>query len=137
MFLLCFDLTKYIIQILLFFSPDSLLNAEQKWYKEINTFWTDEKKNPKCFKVPMPFILVGTKMDLRNDPEAQKKATDEGKSFVTKEMGEKVAKNIHAVAYVECSARTQENLSAVFDTVLREGLKMKESLKKKGDCIIM
>lgn len=85
----------------------------------------------------MPFILVGTKMDLRNDPEAQKKAAEERKSFVTKEMGEKVANNLHAVAYVECSARTQENLSAVFDTVLREGLKMKESLKKKGDCIIM
>lgn len=112
-------------------------NAEKKWYKEINTFWTDEKKNPKCFKVPLPFLLVGTKMDLRNDADALKKAREEGKEFVTKEQGEEVAKRIHAAAYVECSARTQENLTTVFDTVLREGLKMKDSLKTKGDCIIM
>ena len=40
----------------------------------------------------------------------------EGKRLVTKEMGEKFANDVKAIAYLECSAKTRSNLKNIFDT---------------------
>ena len=60
-------------------------------------------------------MLVGTQIDLRNDQQTiQKLAEYEGnykgnqlKKPITKEQGERQAKELKAVKYVECSALTQ------------------------------
>ena len=49
---------KSLTKILFSFSPDSLANVEIQWAKEIKHF---------CRGVPI--VLVGNKIDLRNDPE--------------------------------------------------------------------
>ena len=45
----------------------------------------------------VPFILVGTKSDARNDPNEAKKLQASGQSFVTAEQGEALAKKLKAI----------------------------------------
>lgn len=95
-FLLCFSVV----------SPASFDNIKTKWYPEIS----HHCPGAKC-------ILVGTKIDLRED-----KATMEslkGDKPPTLDMGKKMAEDIHAEAYFECSALTQEGLKRVFEEAIR------------------
>jgi len=95
-FLLCFSVV----------SPASFDNIKTKWYPEIS----HHCPGAKC-------ILVGTKIDLRED-----KATMEnlkGEKAPTYEMGKKMAEDIGAEAYFECSALTQEGLKKVFEEAIR------------------
>jgi GTPase SAR1 family protein len=60
---------------------------------------------------------VGTQVDLRNDESVREKLAKQKMQPVTKEMGERMAKELGAVRYVECSALTQYKLKDVFDEV--------------------
>jgi len=95
-FLLCFSVV----------SPPSFDNIKTKWFPEVDHHCPEAKK-----------ILVGTKIDLRND----KKILEDlkGEKLPTTEMGENVAKEIQAKAYLECSAYTQEGLKRVFEEAIR------------------
>jgi GTPase SAR1 family protein len=48
-----------------------------------------------------PFILVGTKIDLRNDPEVIKKLAEKQKAPISIKEGKKRAKEIKAETYLE------------------------------------
>ncbi|PAA48348.1 hypothetical protein BOX15_Mlig009552g1 [Macrostomum lignano] len=65
-----------------------------------------------------PFILVGTQCDLRNDQTVQEKLAKNKQRCIAPEQGEKLARELKAVKYVECSALTQKNLKAVFDEAI-------------------
>jgi len=95
-FLLCFSVV----------SPPSFENIKTKWFPEVDHHCPEAKK-----------ILVGTKIDLRND----KKVLEElnGEKLPTTEQGENMAKEIGAKAYLECSAYTQEGLKRVFEEAIR------------------
>lgn len=54
-----------------------------------------------------PFLLVGTQIDLRDDPATLEKLAKIKQKPVSLEQGEKLAKELKAVKYVECSALTQ------------------------------
>lgn len=58
-----------------------------------------------CLKTP--FLLVGTQTDLRDDPAIMEKLAKNKQRPITLEMGERQAKDLKAVKYVECSALTQ------------------------------
>ena len=97
-FLICFSIV----------SPPSFDNVKAKWYPEI------EHHAPN-----VPIILVGTKLDLRDD-----KATVDGLRAkrmepVSYEQALMVSKDIRAHKYLECSALTQRNLKSVFDEAIR------------------
>jgi hypothetical protein len=62
-------------------------------------------------------LIVGTQVDLRDDPQVKDKLLKQKMSPVTKDMGERMAKELGAVRYVECSALTQFKLKDVFDEV--------------------
>ncbi len=55
-------------------------------------------------------------MDLRDDPEFQKK---KGVNPITQVEGCLTAKELGAVDYVECSALTQKGLKQTFDRAIR------------------
>ena len=80
-----------------------------------------------------PFLLVGTKADLRND------VWENDKRPITTEMGEKLAKDVDAVKYVECSALTRDGVQNVFDEALRVAIDhmQKEENQKKKCCLIL
>lgn len=76
-------------------------------------FWTDSKWVPEithhCQKTP--FLLVGTQIDLRDENTTLEKLAKNKQKPITMEQGEKLAKELKAVKFVECSALTQVSRS--------------------------
>ena len=66
----------------------------------------------KPFDIQLPIILVGTKTDLRNDPET---LSNQQNDPVTYEMGEQLACKIKAVKYLECSSSDGTDVEKVFE----------------------
>ena len=64
-----------------------------------------------------PCLIVGTQTDLRDDPQVREKLAKQRMQPVRKEDGERMAKDLGAVKYVECSALTQYKWEDVFDEV--------------------
>ena len=52
-------------------------------------------------------MLVGTQIDLRDDPQSIEKLAKNKQRPISFELGERLAKELKAVKYVECSALTQ------------------------------
>jgi Ras-related C3 botulinum toxin substrate 1 len=92
-------------------SKTSLDNVKQKWLVEIRHH---------CPKAP--FILVGTKMDMRDHGNDAHVTTDEGEGKM---------QQYGAAAYKECSAKTQEGLKEVFDTAI--GVVMNKRKATRGE----
>lgn len=95
-FLVCFSVT----------SPASFENVREKWFPEVHHH---------CPGVPC--LIVGTQTDLRDDPQVREKLSKQKMQPVRKEDGERMAKDLGTVKYVECSALTQFKLKDVFDEV--------------------
>lgn len=95
-FILSFSLT----------SRASYENVHKKWMPELRRYAPG-----------IPVLLVGTKLDLREDRAYL--ADHPTESIITAEQGEELRKQIGAVAYVECSSKTQRNIKAVFDTAIK------------------
>ncbi|NXS59050.1 RHOF protein, partial [Brachypteracias leptosomus] len=91
--LICFDVTH----------RNSYDNILTKWYPEVNHF---------CKGVPV--LLVGCKTDLRQDQEVLSKLKEGRLETVSYQQAKAMARQIHAVSYMECSARYQENIGDIF-----------------------
>ncbi|XP_022339534.2 ras-like GTP-binding protein Rho1 [Crassostrea virginica] len=98
-------------------SPDSLENIPEKWTPEVKHF---------CPNVPI--ILVGNKKDTRNDPTTQKELKKSKQEPVKTGEGNAMAEQIHAFAYLECSAKTKEGVREVFETATRAALQVELAL---------
>ena len=109
-FLVCFSVV----------SPSSYKNIKVKWVPEITHH---------CPKTP--FLLVGTKIDLRDDAGTIEKLSKNKQKPITQDMGEKLAKELKAVKYVECSALTQKGLINVFDEAVMAALEPPKRKKRK------
>ena len=64
------------------------------------------------FDIQLPIILVGTKIDLRNDLET---LSNQRNDPVTYEMGEQLAHKIKAVKYLECSSSDGTDIEKVLE----------------------
>ena len=73
---------------------------------------------------------MGTQIDLRDDAATIDKLAKNKQKPLSLEAGEKLAKKLGAVKYVECSALTQNGLSDVFDEAVLATFEPIE--KKKG-----
>jgi Ras-related C3 botulinum toxin substrate 1 len=67
----------------------------------------------------VPIILVGTKLDLRDDENTKESLRQKKMAPIQYEQAVMVAKEIKAQKYLECSALTQRNLKSVFDEAIR------------------
>ena len=97
-FLICFSIV----------SPPSFDNVKAKWFPEI------EHHAPN-----VPIILVGTKLDLREDRATLEALRQKRMDAVSYEQALAISKEIRAHKYLECSALTQRNLKSVFDEAIR------------------
>ncbi|KAF5390302.1 hypothetical protein D9757_002836 [Collybiopsis confluens] len=118
-FLICFSLV----------SPPSYENVRTKWYPEISHHAPSTS-----------IVLVGTKLDLREDPATIEKLRDRRMAPIQYAQGVSMAKDINAVKYLECSALTQKGLKTVFDEAIRAVLnpppKSERGSKKGSKCVI-
>ena len=60
------------------------------------------------------FVLLGTKIDLREDREFVNQLQKQNIQPIKREQGQRLCKKIRAFKYVECSALTQKGLKQVF-----------------------
>jgi len=100
-FLVCFSVI----------STSSFENVKTKWVPEIQHHAPN-----------VPILLVGTKSDLRKDENTVKQLNSRQQSMVTIENAQRMAKEIGAVNFLECSALTQEGLKQVFDDAIRAAM---------------
>jgi len=75
-------------------------------------------------------------MDLRNDKTALGELQEQGGDPISVEQGRKLAAEIKAHKYMECSALTQDGVKDIFDEGVRAVL-AKQKAKNKKKCIIM
>eukprot|EP00761_Pharyngomonas_kirbyi_P011943 gb/GECH01011969.1/.p1 GENE.gb/GECH01011969.1/~~gb/GECH01011969.1/.p1 ORF type:complete len:203 (+),score=53.64 gb/GECH01011969.1/:1-609(+) len=124
-FLICFSIVN----------PASYDNVKTKWYPEVDQY-----------AAGTPIILIGLKLDLRDDSQTISKLQEKSLKPISEQQGKQMAEEIGAKGYLECSARTQEGLKEVFDKAIEVGLSSNEdaeeeekkssSKKKKKDCVI-
>ena len=118
-FLICFSVAE----------PASFKNVEESWLPLIKNHCPNT-----------PFILVGTKVDLRDDKATLDELAKKQEEMVSKEEGKRMAESLKAAKYLECSAKAQEGMKNLFDEAIRQtstwqhtsgGKKMKKSENKK------
>lgn len=112
----------------------SFFGSGNVWYVACAIQWYPEV-NHHCQNTPI--ILVGTKLDLREDKETIEKLRDKKLSPISYPQGLAMAKEISAVKYLECSALTQKGLKTVFDEAIRAVLCPKPKPKKKSGCLVL
>ncbi|XP_041023066.1 rac-like GTP-binding protein RAC13 isoform X1 [Juglans microcarpa x Juglans regia] len=87
--------------------------------------WIPELKH---YAPNVPIILVGTKLDLKEDKLFL--SDHPGATPITTAQGEELKKMIGAVVYIECSSKTQQNVKAVFDSAIKVALRPPKPEKK-------
>jgi Ras-related C3 botulinum toxin substrate 1 len=97
----------------------SYQNVASKWVPEIRKTCPD-----------VPIVLVGTKVDLREDENTLNKLKEANETPLTKEEGHKLKLQIRAVDYIECSAKWCKKISDLFECVVDAGLPKKAPPKK-------
>lgn len=115
-FLICFSVV----------SPTSFDNVKEKWFPEIRHH---------CPGVPC--LIVGTQIDRLQEQSTLDQLEKSHAKPITEEQGHRLAKELKAVKYVQCSARTQEGLKNVFDEAIIAALTPEDSDKKKNNCILL
>ncbi|TRY79112.1 hypothetical protein TCAL_06593 [Tigriopus californicus] len=85
--------------------PESLANVETLWAPEIKRHCRD-----------VPVVLVGNKTDLR---ESHTSAEDD---LVTSAAGTRMSNKIKATCFLECSAKANQGVSAVFQTAAKAAI---------------
>ena len=110
-FIICFSLDDRI----------SYENVTNVWHPEIlpHLQAAQASSNGETPSQPARIILVGTKVDLREADSA-----GDSSQFVAAEEGSKLAGDIHADTYIECSAKMEKNVKKVFDEAVRAFLKV-------------
>ena len=100
-FLVCFSVI----------SPTSFDNVRSKWVPEID--------HHRPMYVNAKMILVGTKSDLRRDPEVLARLRDRGMETIEVERAIALAKELKFDAYCETSSLTGAGVKECFDTAIR------------------
>ncbi|KIL61334.1 hypothetical protein M378DRAFT_166983 [Amanita muscaria Koide BX008] len=106
--------------------PTSLENASDKWICEVQQY---------CPGIPI--ILLGCKMDLRDNTNAVEGCEVVTQQLITPEEGQAVAQKIGAKHYLECSAKTGDGVSEVFQHAARAALQVEQKKKCVKMCVVV
>ena len=108
-------------------SPASFENVKTKWHPEIQHHAPG-----------VPFILVGTKLDLRDDEETLERLREKRLAPVPVARAHGLCEELGGYKYLECSALTQKGLKTVFDEAIRcVLLNQQPPARKKQKCTLL
>lgn len=110
-FLLCFSVV----------SPPSFDNITVKWIPELR------HHSPRT-----PIILVGTKIDLRDDRDTLLALSSMGQAPIKRETAIKLANKVKALKYIETSALTGIGLKEVFEEAIKAAFIVQDKLLEKS-----
>uniref|UniRef100_A0A8C5BZV1 Ras homolog family member U n=1 Tax=Gadus morhua TaxID=8049 RepID=A0A8C5BZV1_GADMO len=96
-FLLCYSVVR----------PSSFRGLAQHWVPEVR------RQRPHT-----PLVLIGTQLDLREDVQVLIQLARAQETPVSPQDGQRLAQEIGAVGFAECSALTQKNLKDAFDAAI-------------------
>ncbi|KAM9737431.1 cell division control protein 42 homolog isoform 2-T3 [Menidia menidia] len=119
---LSYPLTDVFLVCFSIISPSSFENVREKWVPEISHFCPG-----------IPFLLVGTQMELRDDRSTLEKLARKKEQPVTYERGVEMALELNAFKYMECSSLMKKSLDNVFEEAVRATLK----LKRRRSCVLL
>lgn len=100
LFVLCFSVVDH----------ESFNLLKEKWIPEVS-----KRENIGNARI----ILIGTHIDLRDDPETLDKLTKEGNEPLVYEHGFTLSREIGAIGYLECSSKTRENMEDTFEETFK------------------
>jgi small GTP-binding protein len=103
-------------------SETSLHNVEEKWLTEIANYCPET-----------PFILVGTKGDMRPTSEGGSGLNPKSKPLTSRDEAISMGKRLGAARTMECSAMTQKGLKQVFDSAIAVALDAKQKTGPTGN----
>uniref|UniRef100_A0A7S4KF37 Uncharacterized protein n=1 Tax=Paramoeba aestuarina TaxID=180227 RepID=A0A7S4KF37_9EUKA len=101
---------------------NSLEHVRSKWIPEI----VHHCENTPC-------ILVGCKLDLRDNEEVVQRLKEKNRTPVSFEEGELLAREIGAADFIECSSRTGDNVSTVFPLAFQKALLKFPPIPREGN----
>jgi len=121
---LCYPQTDIFLVCFSLVSPASFENIRSKWRPELSRH---------CPQTPK--ILVGLKLDLRDDPDIVSRLAAKRLAPISTAQGLQMMKDIGAIKYFECSALTQRGLRDVFQLAAsyNKPVPPKEDPKKKEE----
>ncbi|KDR84517.1 hypothetical protein GALMADRAFT_237418 [Galerina marginata CBS 339.88] len=116
-FLICFSVVNH----------ESYDNVRLKWYPEISHHSSTT------------ILLVGTKVDLRTDPDTIEKLYNRRMEPIQYQQGVAMCKDIGAAMYLECSALTRQGLDEVFKQAFLAGVSVIRSIPRNcgGKCVVV
>eukprot|EP01119_Soliformovum_irregulare_P020945 TRINITY_DN6859_c1_g2_i1.p1 TRINITY_DN6859_c1_g2~~TRINITY_DN6859_c1_g2_i1.p1 ORF type:complete len:198 (+),score=47.74 TRINITY_DN6859_c1_g2_i1:78-671(+) len=120
---LSYPQTDVFLIVFSIISPATLENAKRKWLPEISHHAPN-----------VPLVLVGAKIDARDDKKMLTHLKSKNQIPLTTEEGMQAAKEMGA-KYVECSALTQRGLDDVFKTASRAVIGKDQDKKKKKKAV--
>lgn len=125
--------------VILCYSADNVDSLER-----IRAMWLPELQK---YAPKVPYILVGTKKDIRENYVYQFELLKKGESedlletIVTTQRGSEAAQSIGAHGFVECSALYREGTREVFETAakvaLRKSRRKRKFESKAEPCVIL
>lgn len=89
-------------------SPASYFNVKQKWMPEI-----------KHYAPNVPCLLIGTKNDLRDDNYVISILKERNLEPLSYDQGVRMARELSAVKYMECSSMHPKSVNLVFNEAIR------------------
>ncbi|XP_071083758.1 transforming protein RhoA-like [Haliotis cracherodii] len=103
---------------------DSLQNLSERWRPEMMNSVTSDR----------PIVLVATKKDLRDSDHSFSSVRGSDKvqqEPVTTLEGQEMRGKLHAVDFIECSAKQDDGVRELFQRVAEVGLESSRSQRKK------
>ena len=101
-------------------NPDSFENILKRRFLELS----HDRHNA-------AILLVGNKVDLRNDSKTVKDLSESGEYPITAQMGEQLALKLQAFNYLDCSMFDQRKIEKVFEEAVWASFREKKQKKQK------
>ncbi|PKS09749.1 hypothetical protein jhhlp_004370 [Lomentospora prolificans] len=113
MVILCYDVSQRL----------SLINMKRFWIKDAKKAYDNRDT--------LPFLILGLKRDLRSE--------DDPNGIIYPQEGYRVAQELRADKYMECSAATGELVDLAFEEICKTALSTRTAVggQSEGGCIVL